>query len=52
MFVVMVVGDGGLGWAGCVVRLEAVRGVVFDCVRRRGSERRAIWGWGTAAQSS
>lgn len=48
MFAVMVAGDTG---GGCIARVEAVQGVVFNCVGR-GSEERAIRGWGTAAQSS
>lgn len=43
MFAEFVVGgDGGGG----------VQGVVFNCVGRGGVEKRALRGWGTAAQSS
>lgn len=48
MFVVMAAGDGGL-----CSRVGAAQGVVFNCAGSGGkTERRAIRGWGTAAQSS
>lgn len=45
--------DGSRGQGGgCVARVDAAQGVVFNCARRGKSEKRAIRGWGTAAQSS